>query len=523
MATLHGFPFHNMSGQSICTYKLPKGRRGFHKYGILVTRPFYGMIVHKENSVPYLQHTVQIVSVYYSCHTKFSSKTVYELVYMDGCLGVYAGIGLVTEKIAGLQSYRSGNTHPFLHTTTEFGRFLCLTACHIDLSQAGLGPVHLLRLCPLGKEIHREHHIFEHSSKIEEGCALKQHSYLLVQLLSGCKVHRGERPAVVNDLSPVRFDKAYETFEQNSLSAAAAPYHHIAPAAFHYSIDALENRLAGKTLPEILYFYHSRLIQHYFRDRKVEKENQNTADHYGLGAVAAHAHGPSCDIIPFEGGYGANEETEESRFETTVKNVEAVEAIGNALHIRGFTDDAGSLNHYPPADETEGKAEQIQQGAQDCGGKHLGLHEEGGGIHSHHIHRVNLLTDAHTTYFGGNVGPHLAGQDERYHSGTELQYETLPHHIAYIHLVYEGVFQIGRSLYNQYATYEDGYHGNYHNGGDNELVCLQYELLPIKSDIFRSAEDHSEKGKIASSLFYHFLQHHCKYSNLHSIYPIDLC
>ena len=157
----------------------------------------------------------------------------------------------------------------------------------------------------------------------------------------------------------------------------------------------------------------------------------------------------------------------------------------------------GGFHHYPSSEESESKAEQHEERTQygRCG--HFGQYEEAGRIDSHHVHRVNLFCDAHAAYFRRYVRSHLSGQDERHHGGTELEDKAFPHHVAYVHLVNDGILQIGCGLDDEHTSYEYGDDSDQEYGRNDELVRLRYELSPEYAPFFRLPEYHFQEKDIA--------------------------
>ena len=76
----------------------------------------------------------------------------------------------------------------------------------------------LLRVAPVGEEVHREHHVFEHCREVEKCAVLKQDADFLMQRLLFAIVHCREGLVSVLYVSAVRRNEADEILQQHGLS-----------------------------------------------------------------------------------------------------------------------------------------------------------------------------------------------------------------------------------------------------------------------------------------------------------------
>lgn len=505
-ATSFTSPFHNVAGESIGADELLECRGLGVEYGMAVAGPLYGSAVYEAYMVPYLQHGIHVVGVYDGCHIEFPGKIADKLVYEYGCIWIKAGVGLIAEEILGTESNRPGNTHTFLHAAGKLGRIFVVAADYVHFFEAEAGTFPLLGLGPISEEVHREHDVLYDRGEIEQGASLEKHANVLVQGLASLLIHCNKAVAVIEYVSSVRAHKAYEILEKHSLSATAHSYDHVALAVAEGGIDIVQYRSACETLDKTLDFYH-RLIKHNFRYDKVKHKDEYAGRYNGPRTAFAHSERTAACVIAFKRSDTADEETEYCRLETAVEYIKAVKAVLYSLYVRRGADYAGEIYNYVPSYQTEHETQEHEERAEKGGGDDFRLYEEAGGIDTHHIHGINLLRYPHAAYLGSDVGPHLTGKDKRHHCGTEFQDKALPDHISHIHLVNEGILEIGCRLDGENASDENGDDGHYEYGRNYELVRFKYELLPIKPAVFRSSEHRGKEQSILPYPFYGSFYH----------------
>ena len=120
----------------------------------------------------------------------------------------------------------------------------------------------------------------------------------------------------------------------------------------------------------------------------------------------------------------------------------------------------GGRDHDPSSDKTKCKTHEHQKRTEDRSSCDLGQDKETGRIDSHHLHCVDLLRDSHAAYFRRYVRTHLSRKNQGHHGGAELQDKTFPHHISDVHLVNDGILQVGSCLDDKHTSDEDRYHAN---------------------------------------------------------------
>ncbi len=506
MDTLSALPFHNVAGKGIRADEFLESRAIGVEDGMAVSGPFYGTFVYETDMVAYFEHGVHVMGIYNRRHVELRRELADKFIYEYGSVGIQSGVRLVAEEVFRAEGYGSGYAHTLLHAAGKLGWILVVAAGDVHLLQAELRPLEFLCIRPVREKIHREHHVFEHGGEIEQCTALEENADVLVKGLSLLLIHSHKAVPVIEYVPRIGLEKPYEILQQHGLAAAALPYYHIAPAVGENGIDIVQNLSAVKPLAKTPDLYHI-LVKHHFRDNKVKQKYEYAARHYGAGAAATHTEGPAAGIIALECGYTADYEAEQRGLETTVKHIEPIIAVLYALHIGGRAYDAREFDHYISAYKAENETKKHKKGAEHGRGKNLGPNEESGGIYTHHIHGIYLLRYTHAAKFGCNVGPHFPGEDEGDHRGAELQNQAFPDHIPHIHLVYERIFEIGRSLYHKDTAYENGYYGDYENGGYDQFVRLHKELFPIQSGLLRAAEDPAQKQEILSDFFYRRFYH----------------
>ena len=497
--------FHNVSGKGIGTDEFPQIGIVRAEDGMSVTCPRYCSPVYETDVVSCLKHGIHIVSVDDSGHVEFLRQFADEFVDKDGCVRIETGVGLIAEKIFRAQGNGSGDADALLHAAGELGRIFAVAVLDIHLVEAEAGPFDFLRLVPGGEEIQREHHIFQHGGEIEQGAALEKYAYVLMEDLPALIIHGNKTFPIVEDISPVRAHKPYEVLQKHGLAAAAFAYYHIALSAAEHSAHVVQHGLTVERFLEIADLYHGSgqvLVQHKFGEYEVEQEDKDAAGHYGPCAAVSHSERAAFGVVTLESGYGAHQKAEYRHLETAVEHIIPVIAVFDALDIGGSAYYARGLHHHISAEKSEHKAQQHEKRTEESGGKHLGLNEERCGVHPHHVHGVDLLGNAHAAYLGCDVGPHLTGKDQGDHGTAELQDKAFADHIAHIHLVDERIFKVGGGLDDQHAADEQGYHGHYDDGGEDEFVRFDDELLPVQTEILRTFENHPQKKeKLSQSLY----------------------
>ena len=96
----------------------------------------------------------------------------------------------------------------------------------------------------------------------------------------------------------------------------------------------------------------------------------------------------------------------------------------------------------PSSDKSERKAEKHKERTEDGRSGHLRKYKKAGRIDTHHIHGINLLSNAHAADLRRDVRTHLSSENQGNHGGAELQDETFPDHISDIHLVNYRIFKV---------------------------------------------------------------------------------
>lgn len=503
-------PFHNVAGERIGADELLERCAVGVEYGVPVPLPGYGAGIYEADIVTYLEHRVHIVGVYHGGDVELLGQIAYEFINKYGRIWVQAGIGLVTKKIFRAEGQCAGYADTLLHTSGKFGRIFVVAADDVHLFQTKLRPFPFLRNRPVGEKVHRKHHVLDYRCEIEERTALEQDSDILMEQFAAVFIHSHKAVTVVEDIPFVRLEKADEILQEHGLAAAALAYYHIALPGAENGIDIVQDDLVSETFEKSFNLYHNSAppsIKHNLGDDKVEHKDKYAGRHYGPRTALSHSQRPPAGKIALEGGYAADQEAEKRRLETAVNDIESVETVFDALDIGGRTDYSREIHHYISADEPENETEHHKQRAEESGSDDFGLNKESRGIYTHHIHCIYLLRNSHTSNLGCYVGAHLAGKDKGHHRGAEFKNEALADHIADIHLVDEGIFQIGSRLNGKDATYENGDYGHYEYGRNYQFVRFEDKLLPIQSGVFRAGKHFPEKEEILADFFYGRFNH----------------
>ena len=111
-----------------------------------------------------------------------------------------------------------------------------------------------------------------------------------------------------------------------------------------------------------------------------------------------------------------------------------------------------SFHNKPSSYKAKRQTEQHEKRTENSCCNHFREHEKISRIHAHHLHGIYLFGNAHASYFRRYVRPHLSRKNQSNHRRTEFEYETLPYHISYIHLVNHRILQIGSSLDYQHSA-----------------------------------------------------------------------
>ncbi len=133
--------------------------------------------------------------------------------------------------------------------------------------------------------------------------------------------------------------------------------------------------------------------------------------------------------------------------------------------------------YHCSSQQSQYKAHEHQQRVENCSRGNLWQNQVVCRVYTHHLHGIDLLGDPHASNFGSNIGSDFAGKDKGYHSGTELQYQALAGHIAYIHFWDKGAFDVAGGLYYNNSSNEYRYHCNYRDGVDYQLLGIGKKLF----------------------------------------------
>ncbi len=161
-----------------------------------------------------------------------------------------------SQKVPGVQSYRSGYGYALLHTARYLGGILALGSLEANTLEAEHGTLPHLGTT-LSREHHqREHHIAEHRFAVKQRRTLKEHAYFFAKLLYLTVLHAQQIASVEEYLPFFGSQQAYERFHQHGLARAALPYDKIGLAGIKGRIHAVKHGAAVERFCEGFYFNH---------------------------------------------------------------------------------------------------------------------------------------------------------------------------------------------------------------------------------------------------------------------------
>ena len=160
------------------------------------------------------------------------------------------------------------------------------------------------------------------------------------------------------------------------------------------------------------------------------------------------------------------------------------------------------------SDKAEDYAEDYQHGNHADEAQNLGQDYETGGVDAHYLQCVYLLGHSHGAYLRGNVGSHLAGQDEAHDAGGELQKHD-----------FSGGVSSGECRHPwgcDVQFYLDAYHGTYEEGYQQDDADAVYSkgshfldiLFEEHSPSFGQGHNPSHQAKVFAKFAYAFSKKH---------------
>ena len=161
------------------------------------------------------------------CDAQLTVDFLNELQNGVGRVRVQGARRLVAEQHLRVRCQRTGNRNALLLAARQLRRvgvgLIGQTDQLQQLTGAGLGLVS-------GdlRQLHREHDIAQHGTKIEEGAALEKHAYFLVEEFLFLFGEFRKLLIVIPYLSRVGFKQAYQHIEQYGLAGTAGADKHIA-------------------------------------------------------------------------------------------------------------------------------------------------------------------------------------------------------------------------------------------------------------------------------------------------------
>ena len=137
-----------------------------------------------------------------------------------------------------------------------------LAASEVHLVDTKLGTLELLLLAHAGKHHERELHIVDHRLAVKQGCALKEHAYLLACLLELRTTHLGDVAAVVENLAVLGLEQAHQVFYQHRLARARLAYYQVHLAVVESGVDVVQHLASAvvKIFVKMLYFNHNIVV-----------------------------------------------------------------------------------------------------------------------------------------------------------------------------------------------------------------------------------------------------------------------
>ena len=108
--------------------------------------------------------------------------------------------------------------------------------------QAELCPFDTFAVSLVGKHVKRKHDILQNGERVEQGCALKDHSHFASQGFLFLLAHVDEVTSVVEDFSFFGGKQAHQTFHEDGFSRTALSDNQVRLSVFERKADVIQHR-----------------------------------------------------------------------------------------------------------------------------------------------------------------------------------------------------------------------------------------------------------------------------------------
>ena len=205
-------------------------------------------------------HRVHIVGVDDGCHIVILGDAREEFVDDERSLWIETRVRLIAEEVFRIHHDGAGDGNTFLHTTRDFARVFLLGINQVDTVEAFLCSLHTFPVIHIREHIEGEHHVLQHIERVEEGCALEDHTHLASHHHLLLLAHLHEVAAVVEYLSAGWFEESDKVLHQHGLSRTTLSDDEVGLSRFKFHTDIIEYGLVAECFCKILNFYHSQSL-----------------------------------------------------------------------------------------------------------------------------------------------------------------------------------------------------------------------------------------------------------------------